>query len=40
MKKLILLLTTLFTLTVMANDGVGLHKKCSARHGLKAEKKL
>jgi len=39
MKKVILLLTTVFALSLMANDGAGLYKKCSACHGAKAEKK-
>jgi len=39
MKKVILLLTTVFALSLMANDGAGLYKKCAACHGAKAEKK-
>ncbi|WP_458700666.1 c-type cytochrome [Sulfurospirillum sp. 1307] len=39
MKKIVLLLTTVFALTLMANDGASLYKKCSACHGAKAEKK-
>ena len=39
MKKVILLLTTLFAVALMANDGAGLYKKCAACHGTKAEKK-
>lgn len=39
MKKLILLLTTLFAVTLMANDGAGLYKKCAGCHGMHAEKK-
>ena len=39
MKKVILLLTTVFALSLMANDGASLYKKCAACHGAKAEKK-
>lgn len=39
MKKVILLLTTVFALSLMANDGAALYKKCAACHGVKAEKK-
>ncbi len=39
MKKVILLLTTVFALSLMANDGASLYKKCVACHGAKAEKK-
>jgi len=39
MKKVILLLTTVFALSLMANDGAGLFKKCAGCHGAKAEKK-
>ncbi len=39
MKKVILLLTTVFALSLMANDGAGLYKKCIACHGVKGEKK-
>ena len=39
MKKVILLLTTVFALSLMANDGASLYKKCATCHGAKAEKK-
>jgi len=39
MKKIVLILTTLFAVTLMANDGAGLYKKCAACHGAKGEKK-
>ena len=39
MKKVILLLTTVFALSLMANDGASLYKKCVGCHGAKAEKK-
>jgi len=39
MKKVILLLTTVFALSLMANDGASLYKKCAGCHGAKAEKK-
>jgi len=39
MKKIVLLLTTLFAVTLMASDGADLYKKCAGCHGIKAEKK-
>ena len=39
MKKIILLLTTVFALSLMANDGASLYKKCAGCHGTSAEKK-
>lgn len=39
MKKVLVLLTTIFALSLMASDGAGLYKKCVACHGAKAEKK-
>ena len=39
MKKVILLLTTVFALSLMANDGASLYKKCASCHGAQAEKK-
>lgn len=39
MKKIVLILTTLFAVTLMANDGAGLYKKCAACHGAQGEKK-
>ena len=39
MKKILLLLTTVFAFSLMANDGAGLYKKCAACHGAQAEKK-
>lgn len=39
MKKVILLLTTVFAISLLANDGASLYKKCAACHGAKAEKK-
>jgi len=39
MKKVILLLTTVFALSLMANDGAGLFKKCAGCHGNKAQNK-
>jgi cytochrome c553 len=39
MKKVILLLTTVFALSLMANDGAGLYKKCAGCHGAKAQNK-
>ena len=39
MKKIVLLLTTLFAVTLMASDGADLYKKCAGCHGVKAEKK-
>jgi len=39
MKKVALILTTLFAVALMANDGAGLYKKCAGCHGMKAEKK-
>ena len=38
MKKL-LLLATLVGVSLVANDGAGLYKKCASCHGKKAEKK-
>lgn len=39
MKKIILLLTTIFALSLMANDGASLYKKCAVCHGAQGEKK-
>lgn len=39
MKKIIVLLTTVFALSLMANEGAGLYKKCATCHGVNAEKK-
>ena len=39
MKKVILLLTTVFALSLMANDGASLYKKCAGCHGAQAQKK-
>jgi len=39
MKKIILFITTVFTLSLMANDGASLYKKCAACHGSQGEKK-
>ena len=39
MKKVILLLTTVFAISLLASDGASLYKKCAACHGAKAEKK-
>lgn len=39
MKKLTILVATLFAATLMANDGAGLYKKCASCHGVNAEKK-
>jgi len=39
MKKIILLLTTVFALSLMANDGASLYKKCASCHGAQAQNK-
>ncbi len=39
MKKLFMFVATLFAVTLMANDGASLYKKCAGCHGAKAEKK-
>ena len=39
MKKLTILVATLFATVVMAQDGKALYTKCVACHGVKAEKK-
>jgi len=39
MKKVIVLLTTVFAFSLMASDGASLYNKCVACHGAKAEKK-
>lgn len=39
MKKVILLLTTVFAFSLMANDGAALYKSCGVCHGAKGEKK-
>jgi len=39
MKKVILLLITVFAFSLMANDGASLYKKCVACHGAQGEKK-
>jgi cytochrome c553 len=39
MKKVILLLTTVFAISLMASDGAGIFVKCAGCHGDKAQKK-